>query len=353
MRALKLAKTVPFPNQVFRLLHVAATVGLVALLAVSAHARAPLIPVRIVLYEGYGTPDKVTLRGRAVEDVADPTAAPDRERAPLANAVRNARILDTDEVKGLKLRLSFAGKTTHVRTDDDGLFEVEVALGSKNVAPGAYGLEARLHPDAKGYYAPVHRGRVFVLSPGPGTVVISDFDDTLVKTYVTDKTKLLQEVFLKNPSQLTPVPGGSTAYGNAMKAGAEQLFVVSGSPLGLYERIAAFLDLHRFPPRALFLKNISEDSLFAQKNYKSRRLTALLERFPEKRFVLVGDSGEKDPEIYAGLRKRFPKQVAGIVIRHASDDDKKAKRFEGITVVDDYAKDPDVIARLVRAANQP
>lgn len=318
--------------------------------ATDAAAKAPLIPVRIVVYEGYGDSAKVTLRGRVVEDVADPVAAPDRDRAPLANAVRNARMLETDEIKDLPLRLTFLGQHLDTRTDDDGLFEVEVPLEGKGVRPGAVSVEARLHPDVKAYFAPVYRGRVFVFDEGPGVVVLSDFDDTLVEMYARDKRRLLTEVFFKNPAQLTPVPGAPDGLTRALDAGAQGVFILSGSPVALYERISSFLDLHHFPSRTVFLKNLGEESLLAQQGYKIGRLTMLFKRFPNKRFVLVGDSGQKDPEIYAEIRARFPDQVVGIVIRRVDEShDPKSARFANMTVVDDFAHDPDVIARFVRS----
>ena len=76
-----------------------------------------------------------------------------------------------------------------------------------------------------------------------------------------------------------------------------------------------------------------------------------MQTFPHLRFVLVGDSGEKDPEIYALVKKAHPAQVAAIVIRRApGTEGDAAARFEGMTVVDDYRGQTDLLAKLVEDA---
>ena len=51
---------------------------------------------------------------------------------------------------------------------------------------------------------------------------------------------------------------------------------------------------------------------------KRAGVEALLQRFPDSRFVLVGDSGEADLELYASLSRCYPSQVLAIFIRDVS-----------------------------------
>ena len=48
---------------------------------------------------------------------------------------------------------------------------------------------------------------------------------------------------------------------------------------------------------------------------KVRQITNLMIHLPRRKFILVGDSGEKDPEVYRVIQKLFPDQVLKIYIR--------------------------------------
>jgi phosphatidate phosphatase APP1 len=65
----------------------------------------------------------------------------------------------------------------------------------------------------------------------------------------------------------------------------------------------------------------------SQESYKARTIEALFERFPARCFVLVGDSGENDPEIYGQLARRHPKQVRRVFIRNVTAEDQQAPRY--------------------------
>ena len=62
--------------------------------------------------------------------------------------------------------------------------------------------------------------------------------------------------------------------------------------------------------------------------------TALLKDYPERTFILVGDSGEKDPEFYADVMQRHPARIERVFIRNVTnakpDDARFAKVFSGI-----------------------
>jgi phosphatidate phosphatase APP1 len=95
---------------------------------------------------------------------------------------------------------------------------------------------------------------------------------------------------------------------------------VSASPWQLYQPLAEFLAARKFPAgtfhmKLFRLKDRTALNLFgAQEDYKRGVIEPLLKRFPHDRFVLVGDTGEQDPKIYAGLARDYP-QVSRILIR--------------------------------------
>jgi phosphatidate phosphatase APP1 len=68
-----------------------------------------------------------------------------------------------------------------------------------------------------------------------------------------------------------------------------------------------------------------------------------MERFPQRRFLLIGDSGEKDPEVYDVLRQRFPAQIVGILIRIPPEQN-SLDRKAGM----EYFRDPSEIDAVLR-----
>jgi phosphatidate phosphatase APP1 len=57
-------------------------------------------------------------------------------------------------------------------------------------------------------------------------------------------------------------------------------------------------------------------------------MKSILQRFPLRKFVLIGDSGEFDPEIYGSLARKFPQQIAAILIRRVPGSKDSPSRFQ-------------------------
>ena len=60
---------------------------------------------------------------------------------------------------------------------------------------------------------------------------------------------------------------------------------------------------------------------------KHEQIEEILKIWPMRTFVLIGDSGERDPEIYADLMRRHPNQIRSIYIRNVSDASPHDDRF--------------------------
>lgn len=172
-----------------------------------------------------------------------------------------------------------------------------------------------------------------------GRSIISDIDDTVKITHVLDRRKMLEATFVK---PFEAVPGMSRLYQTWASEGAG-LHFLSSSPWHLYAPLAAFLQEAGFPPATLTLKkarltDTSIQYLFADptKN-KPPEIEDRLKAYPERTFVLIGDSGEKDPEIYADFLRRYPQRIERVFIRNVTnaspDDARFAKLFAGLDAV--------------------
>lgn len=167
------------------------------------------------------------------------------------------------------------------------------------------------------------------LIAGNGISVVSDIDDTVKVTEVTDTAKLVANTFLR---KFTAVEGMAELYQRWAKEGAAFHFV-SSSPYQLYEPLATFLTEAGFPEtvwhlKRLRLKDASVLSVFADPfEAKLSVIEDVLEQYPQRTFVLVGDSGEKDPEVYGELARRHPRQVLRVYIRDVTGDASDGPRY--------------------------
>ena len=150
-----------------------------------------------------------------------------------------------------------------------------------------------------------------------GVSVVSDIDDTTKDSDVLDKKELMKNTFLR---EYRAVEGMSALYSSLREKGT-QFHYVSNSPWQLYSEIQAFADKSGFPQGTYHLRVFrAKDSsliefLTAKENHKRTTIAELIERFPRRKFILIGDTGERDPEVYGDLYRRYPGRVALILLR--------------------------------------
>jgi len=159
-------------------------------------------------------------------------------------------------------------------------------------------------------------GQAYLL-PSRGFSIISDIDDTLKHSHVGSQQSLLANTFLR---QFEPIAGMSELFCGWAASGVA-FHYVSSSPWQLYRHLAAHLAEQGFPDGSYHLRafrlrdHLIRRILMFRRSGKAAVIRGILQTFPERRFILVGDSGEIDPEIYGAMARKFPRQVAGIFIR--------------------------------------
>jgi phosphatidate phosphatase APP1 len=170
-------------------------------------------------------------------------------------------------------------------------------------------------------------GRVQLVPP-EGLSLVSDIDDTIKLSQVRERRELMLNTFAR---EFVAVPGMAERY-QSLAGDGTRFHYVSGSPVQLYPPIAVFLRTGGFPGGSVHLREstsirnvIPEHG--ATRTHKLAAIGQLLADFPARRFLLVGDSGEADPEIYAELARAHPAQIVGIRIRDVSGEDAGAPRY--------------------------
>jgi phosphatidate phosphatase APP1 len=160
-------------------------------------------------------------------------------------------------------------------------------------------------------------GRVQLLEE-TGLSIISDVDDTLKHSNVPNRRDLFHNTFSR---EFAPIPGMPELYRECAARGAA-FHYVSGSPWQLYEPLAEFWSSQGYPFGSFHLKRFrlretarKLRAMSPQKAHKLAAIEPILNAFPQRSFVLIGDSGEQDPEIYARLLAERPEQIRHVFIR--------------------------------------
>ncbi|WP_338864340.1 App1 family protein [Myxococcus stipitatus] len=238
---------------------------------------------------------------------------------------RNLRRLAAPNWVGAQVTVRFQDVTALVTSRDDGGFEVNLMPPEgQRFKVGASEAQASVEGAST-------TARVEVMPESTPLLVVSDFDDTLALTHVTKPAKLVQSALLKDSDSQEVVQGMAGFYKCLRGASPPSFALVSGSPIQYLPRVRGFLERHEFPAGfGVYLRDLGPGSL---SGYKQPIIRRLLMQFPLP-VVLVGDSGEKDPEIYAQIREEFPGRVKAIYIRDAGRSD-DAKRFPGMVLFKD------------------
>ena len=288
-----------------------------AVLAVLAAAPSLADEPALLLPSSLGRTDRVWISGRVLEEAHG-------QRGPAL--VRNARALAAGNLAGARVTVRFLGRRGEATSGHDGEFEVEIpAPPAAPFPPGVHSAEVTVDGASA-------TGTVLVVSAGAPYLVVSDFDDTVAVTHVESKRALLATTFLRDAETQEPVAGMASFYRCLASRGPiPPAFVfVSGSPVQLAPRVERFLEKNGFPRAALGLRNLGPGTL---SGYKEPLLRKLAARFPQP-LVLIGDSGERDPEIYRALAAELGERVRRIYIRRAGPGS-PPERFGGMLLFDD------------------
>ena len=156
------------------------TLLLAALLLPAGSARADET-ITALVYDGYATPTALRVAGRVLEDYLPPPV--DGAADGLTNTVATLDALESDEVEGALVRVEVRGLTFETRTDEEGMWEIRVAGLPDIGTPGPLPVHASLPEIESGIPG---QGLLYVHDPRAATCVISDVDDTIVESHISD-----------------------------------------------------------------------------------------------------------------------------------------------------------------------
>ncbi|MEO6541268.1 MAG: phosphatase domain-containing protein [Ferruginibacter sp.] len=278
--------------------------------------------IQVQPFRTYGTPRHVYVRGRVLEDKKISVA---RDGDTLfTNLLNMYKRFETDEVPGATLQLNLPGDQQQAITDKEGYFVFNFQPVVPLVTEELYLTIPLQLVQAPGPFSTGIIHAEMMIPPADAEYgIISDIDDTIIRTGATDLLAMGKTVLLGNARTRLPFAGVTEFY-RSLQLGRNgkrnnPFFYVSSSPWNLYDLLIDYMDHNNIPQGPLLLRDFGiQSESFMSGDYLSHKFTEIkqiLDSYPQLNFVLVGDSGEQDPGIYLEVVKKFPGRIICIYIR--------------------------------------
>ncbi len=286
-------------------------------------------PIQVVPYRTYGTPERVYVRGRVLEDKKI-TSAKEGDHL-FTNLLNMYKRFESDEVPGATVQLQLPGEEHLVTTDKEGHFVFNLNPLTPLLTEELYITIPLQLVNAPFNFAPISVNAEMMIPPADAEYgIISDIDDTIIRTGATNLLAMGKTVLLGNARTRLPFAGVSEFY-KALQLGRNgkrnnPFFYVSSSPWNLYDLLTDFMDHNGIPAGPLLLRDFGLSESFLSGNYmghKFKEISQILDTYPHLNFVLTGDSGEQDPPIYFEVVKRYPGRIISIYIRDVASGEKQ------------------------------
>ena len=288
--------------------------------------------IHVVVYRGFVADDVAKVRVRVIET----PELPGDSRIPYWDTAQaNLRRHSALAIVGAQVELRIGGHAVTEVTDEHGFANFSLPVPGLKV--GWHDAVATTTQIEDGESAS-GSGQVVKPSLRAPFLVISDIDDTILLTGLTEGVTMVTRTLLREANQRRAIPGMSSLYrglvrGVTTKAGKRKpeptFFYVSTGSWSFYPLLEQFIGLRAFPQGPMFLTDWGPTERYLRRSGAEHKRTAirrLLEAYPGMRFVLIGDSGQRDPLTYEEMAREFPGRVALIIIRQVGDDDEDRNR---------------------------
>lgn len=286
------------------------------------------VPIHGWIYE----PESSVARKKILSRILKAEYGLGTNEATKQNFSRRINLMIADNERGKKIVVAVAGRNYALPPSGvNGHFERTLIIPSTEVDEFIEGDRLRYSAVTREGEMRAFAGETRMIMP-TGLSVISDIDDTVKISNVRDRRSLLEHAFFLD---FSAAPNMAQLFGQWSEEDIS-LHFVSSSPWQLYTPLQEFLDSNHFPWSTLSLKSVRfrDKTLFNLfkdgTETKPAVIEEILNTYAGRKFVLVGDSGEQDPEVYAALIRRYPDQILKIFIRNVTDEAAGNQRFESV-----------------------
>lgn len=270
----------------------------------------------VVPYTGYGSTSWIRVLARVLlssEDLSRLTTAE-------GLGVRGWRSFTSVPVDGATVTVLVGGERHSVTADRSGLVDAVVPVA---LEPGWHtiGLQAE-EPGQPTLDRPPQEAKIFVVDPAAKLGVVSDVDDTVMVTALPRPMLAAWHAFVLNEHSRRPTSGMPVLYERLNQAypKAPVIYLSTGA-WNVAPTLTRFLSRNLYPPGPLLLTDWgpTETSWFRSgSDHKHRSLQRLAEEFPQMTWILFGDDGQHDEEIYGEFVEKHPDRVRAVCIRQLS-----------------------------------
>ncbi|WP_299063850.1 phosphatase domain-containing protein [uncultured Polaribacter sp.] len=296
-------------------------------------------PLQIIVFQSYGSDTHFYVRGRALQDENI-----NLEKNNVFSLLRNTwKRFESDEVRNTSLTILLPNNHKIItKTDYKGYFEVSETL---NNLTNLTDIEGWLNFEVSFTDSNIKRkitnnntflGKMLIPKLRVDYGIISDIDDTILHTGVISRMKwrVLINTFFVSPLKRKVLVGAAEFY-NLLHLGksgknANPLFYVSHSPWNLYRYLDFFLEKNNFPKGAILLRtagSIFKKKTLEEKPQKQNEIRNILKTYTDLKFILIGDAGEHDADIYMEITKNYPNRIKAIYLRSVQHS-KKMERIK-------------------------
>ncbi|MCG8306970.1 MAG: DUF2183 domain-containing protein [Cytophagales bacterium] len=285
---------------------------------------------KIIGYRGIANSEKVIISGHAFEKHKVRDVEPHHGRR--RNIKQTIHRFRARPLKWTAVDIRLQGIEQRVRTNNKGFFTIEIK--HKLSRPGWYPYELFWKRNNKQFKSE------FYVSDEHETGVISDIDDTLLVSHSTRLIRKLALVLFRNAHTRKTIPYIKNWHAHIRDlndtAHPRDFFYVSNSEWNLYDFLVDFFSINELPKGVFFLQQLKKGirELIVNgnidNNHKMNSIQFLLGFYPNKKFILVGDNGQRDMEIYSEIVSRYKDRIKGVMIRKLPyiKNERKIHRFQ-------------------------
>ncbi len=277
----------------------------------------------VKVYRGFGNDKRLTVCGHVFRRSALP-----RKRyrdIDLVNLLAVLRLFLVRPYPDATVRVYFGDQLVQVQADADGFFQLNLPL-THPLSPGWHSVQAQLISQTLTPEIILAEGKGQVLIPHPTRFIcISDIDDTFLVSHSATITKRLLVLLTENAHSRIPFEGVVAHYKLLAEADsglnvANPFFYVSSSEWNLYDYILEFSQKNGLPDgvyRLSQLKRLAQLLKTGKGKHHTKfdRIAQIIDTYPTRQFILLGDDSQQDPIIYEAIVQQFPRQIRCVYIR--------------------------------------
>ncbi|QCK15162.1 App1 family protein [Mangrovivirga cuniculi] len=287
--------------------------------------------VIIYPFRGYGNQNRAVIQGRILEK--EPIIHEDKELPDTfwTNLKKTWKRYESDEIPGVSIKGELYGYEARCTSDNEGYFTLEFNdIESVSLVNGWHNVNLEITDMPFDLdYNKTALGEILICEQQNPFGIISDVDDTIIVSDAMHSIKRIITMISNDAPSRVPFEGVSEFYHGLIHHNRNPLFFVSGSSYNLYDMLVNFCEHHDIPKAPFILRDLGIDKTQwirqDSEPYKISNIEKIFEMYPKLKFILIGDSGQHDPEIYLKVYQEYPDRVLAIYIRHVYTDERKVE----------------------------